>query len=473
MSGRTLFCSAMWVVVLLAGCGERSRPALRDEGRVDQVSPVAVALVSALEDFEEYFDAVVADAASEIEWQAPDREMRKAAVLWKVRMTTECRVATNQPDPAAALIDTWTLCTRMRAYMADGLGKDLFGELQPIAVDAARQLEDRIAHIAETYLPADKFVAAREAVEGYAMEHPIGGVFDRKRAPRMSKEKEGQTLLEMMMTPLEPFRAIGQFNRGADSLRDMSLTADRFADIVEDLPSSVRWQTQLLLMNLEEAEAIRSTLNSMETFSQSTRRIADTAEALPKELREEASAWLDEVEARQGTVQETLSEARETAASIERSVGRVDEIAQRVDRTVNESSEVAGAWRQTAEAVRLAVAEMNRLKGEDAQEVDGDGESGGFDVRQYGQTAGEIQSAATELRQLVGDIHALAGSPVLPQSVATIDARAQATLGDAMLGLRGVVDHLAWRLGQLALLVFVLAVVYRWTGRRWTSSMEA
>ena len=55
-----------------------------------------------------------------------------------------CQRAAFQSDPLAGYLDVWVLCEQMLQYFERGEGRDLFGEWQPIAVGAARQLVEEI-----------------------------------------------------------------------------------------------------------------------------------------------------------------------------------------------------------------------------------------------------------------------------------------------------------------------------------------
>ena len=98
---------------------------------------MGVGFESQIDEFVDYFQATVEQAAMDLERKSSTREHRRETALWRVKSVSQCREAADQNDPWEALVDVWTLCRRMLDYFETGTGKTKFGENQGLAVAAA------------------------------------------------------------------------------------------------------------------------------------------------------------------------------------------------------------------------------------------------------------------------------------------------------------------------------------------------
>lgn len=423
-------------------------------------------LIHALDEFEDFFSAAIDGAATEIESRATSRDARKAALMWKIRTITQCNDVVNQPEPAAALVDTWVLCVRMQQAVETGAAKDLFGENQAVAIGACQRAAAHIEHIAAQNVPSEQLEQIKASVMSYAEQNPMGATFAAPAAEQLSATPTDKRVLAWLMTPLAPLQTFSKINRTADSISDLKPVAERFTEIINDLPAKARWQLQLLLMNLEEAEAVRSALASMQTFSESSARMATVAENLPERLRQESTALLDDVDARQGKLQETLASTRQTVEQANAGLERAETVAASIERSISAATEAAAAWEKTAGAVRETVQSVAELKREDQASKPAGEDEKPFDIAEYSAAADRVTCTAEELRGLVADLRGLLDSPELTGSLEVVETRTQATVNLTAERLEGLSDHIAWRAAQLVALVFALAVVYRLVFRR-------
>jgi len=487
-SGRWLgWFAAALVSVWSPGCASvQLQRTARQEAEQSVEQAKVTRLANELAQFTDFFQAKVDGAASEIERKAAAREQRKAALLWKVRMSSEVRGATFNDNPAAGLADTWTLCVRMANYLDNGDGKDLFGPLQPTAQAAAHTVNVRIQEIAAGVVPDEKLAAMRATIDDYAREHPITGVFEQQTAQPISSAPGNKVLGLLVGLPLAPIRAVGTIAAGGQTISDIKQVASRFTDVVEDLPASVRWQLQLLGIDLAESRTAGDFREGLAGARDDLRRAISTAEKLPAEIRSQGERLMADVEAKQPALQATLKEARETTAALNEALRQAREVSERIDRTVAEGTAAAKAWQETAVAVSATVKEIGGLpaawKGGRggaatpgaspepvravasvarepgvaagatvAVQLDPPTDARPFDINDWTRSAEAIERAAGSTRALLTDVEKMGMPKTVFAQIDTIDSQA-----------RGLVDHIAWRSAELAVLVFGLVVVYRW-----------
>ena len=444
-----LIAPALLITIMyMGGCAQQQ---VRTLGRsatptIDRVSKEE--LRQALSKFEELSLTKIKEAASELDELSHTPKMRKTTLLWRSRQVQALHSVLDQEDPIVSLIDVWALCVRMTNYFEAGEGSSLFAKHQDIAIRTTKELELEIERISKTLLGEEVFLDTHKHIHGFGRANPIQGTFS-NMVVYATQIKEGQTnyLTSVISIPMAPFKAIGGVDRTATAINRFTDTARGFSDVVEAFPESTRWQLLLLLYDLEDTEMAKSFLASMSEFSQSSTRIADSTEKLPEQLREQLSILVEEIDAKQASLQTTLDKAKKTAATVERSLAKVDEVADSVGQTANSINEAAVAWEKSAEATKLALKEFGKLK---PARKDPNSKSS-FNINDYRDTAETVTMAANELRTLTVEVREFVESDAVTKYA---------------LAVERCTNHLAWRIVQLLLLIFVLALVYKIVVRR-------
>lgn len=478
--------------LVLAGlvCGCAWRGGERDGRGVAPIDPAERdrRLALQLVQFATLFEATVEGACDEISQATASRAERRAALLWQTRIIERCNLGVRIAQPQAALLETWVLCTRQREYLERGEGRTLFGARQPSAVDAARSLSETIDQIAVGYLGESKAEAARQQVRDYAAAHPIRGVFVEGGAPPIVLDAQRGSMLDSILgLPLLPFRALGGVT-GASSIGELPGAADRFTQVVRGLPEDARTQLELLLFTIEDSEQLAAALQSARTIAQSSERYADLAEQLPQRFREEARALLDEIESRESRLRALLADSRAAVREVDGVLLQAQDAMCRLDETTRQFTAAGQTWERTAGAVGAAVKEIQILSGRTGESEPGvvepgraagaastanaagaagaESEGRPFDILDYERAATAIGRSAAELRQLLTELRGLLDEQSPPAGLVQARRQADELLADTSARTRALADHAAWRLGQLAVFVFALALVFRWLPRR-------
>ena len=146
--------------------------------------------------------------------------------------------------------------------------------------------------------------------------------------------------MDVLNIPMSPFRAMGGVDRGAQAIERFRGTAEQFSDVVEELPESARLQLLLLLYDMEETEMAQSILDSTSKFAESSSRMAGSVEKLPEEFREQASLLIDQIDAKQSNIQETLGKTEKTIVALEQTADSISEAARAFESTVNTTGQL-------------------------------------------------------------------------------------------------------------------------------------
>jgi hypothetical protein len=172
-------------------------------------------------------------------------------------------------------------------------------------------------------------------------------------------------------------------------------------------------------------------MGNIATVSESSSQLAETLEQYPRRVREETAALFDELDEKQENLQTTLT-------TLDSVIGSLDEAASSVTAT-------AQAWESVVKAAGQFVKEVSPPKPV-GEVVVGKEPGRPFDINDYQATAEALTATAGELRMLTKELHDLGESGTLKEAVGT----ATASVGE-------LADRIAWRLGMLVMLIFVLA----------------
>jgi hypothetical protein len=444
------------------------------------------ALREDLEQFVDYAEAEVTATADQIERQSTDAEVRKAALLWKVGLIQHSNAALSEKKPLPMLLDSWAFCVRQVDYLQRGEGKEVFRDQQKLAISAAARLRNRIEEIARKHVPEDKLPEVNRQIESFAQANPVTGVFAIEAAKSFSADEEAESALSRIVGA--PWRALSRAGKaGSDALDPTSRLADsvdRFTELMEDYPALVRWQTQLLWLQIEDSPSVRATVGGIEKVSESSARLATVAETLPEDVREEMRLALDDIDARQPEIRKTLEQARETVDATNEALERAEAVSATIESSVEGVKRAGEVWDGTAQSVTATIKQIQQLRkprtaGEPATRG-ADGESSGeegnmtekkgkFDINDYTQTAESLTRTTEELRALLSEARAFLDDDTVDQRLSRVDSLTTSALGQTAVEARAVVDHIAWRAVQLCGLILVLAFVYRFATRRFVA----
>ena len=441
---KTQWCSgllaAMLAIAILftGGCGSKSIRTF-GAGRAPTVGKHSKEeLRETIDIFEELALDRIREAAIKLEELSSTSRRKKMTVLWRTRALQALHSVSSQEDSIVSFIDTWTFTTRMTHYFETGEGSSMFGDDQHVAIETSKGLELEVERIAETYLDDKMLRETRKTIQSVARANPIHGTLSNTVFyATQIKEGEAGYFDAVAGIPMAPFKALEGVDRTPTAIHRFTDTAQNFADVVESLPESARWQLLLLLFDLEESDMTTSFLGSMAEFSKSSARMADSAENMPEQLRKQLSVFVEEIDAKQANLQTTLDKAEKTATSVERSVKLADQAAGTFGETAQIAGETATAWERTAEAAHQVIKEFKAGRRDDREP---------FNINDYRDTAETARVAVNDVRALIVDVRELVESDELAAHVVAIQSLS---------------THFTWQMVMLILFVFVLAIVYR------------
>ena len=447
----TAYCCGVIITVilgilslfLLEGCGSKG---LRTIGSgvtptTGQISKQE--LGEQLDKFREFFKATLRQVANELNERIPSTRMEKTTLQMKARMVQGINAMLDNDDPIVAFIETWALCTRFRMYLEEGEGNSLFGDAHEIALNGSKRLEAEIQRIGFIFLKSDVFEAARKNVTEFAHNNPIRGTFSNVIVYATEVQKgQPNPFVSVLKIPMTPFRALEGVDRTASAIYQFSDTAERFSNIVAELPESSRWQLQLLLFDLEETNMTKSFLSSLTQVSESSARLEQSVQKLPEQLREQLTQFVEDVDKRQAGLQQTLQQAEKTTLALNNTLEKLDQTVGSFNAAAKDVTATAQAWENAAKATGQVVEDFNKARPSPQKE------ESSFNIKDYRDTAEQTSQAANDIKALLAQIEDL------------LESRRYSSM----------MNHLLLRAAGLVVLIFVLAVLYRIISVRLTAA---
>jgi len=142
--------------------------------------------------------------------------------------------------------------------------------------------------------------------------------------------------------------------------------------------------------------------------------------------------------------------------SLEGAGAAIDPRLLEIHRTLTEGKELALAAHDSAVAVHEVLETVQKLREPSPPTEPGRADSRPFDINEYAAAAIQIATAAREANQLIADTSRLDESQLRSQVEQMMDSSARSLAREG----RELTDHVAWRAGQLIVLVFVLLLLY-------------
>ena len=434
------------------GCAQRGTTIFRGKSTPMPGAISEEELRDDLDNFKEVLRATINQASIELDERISTSKARKINLLWRVRVIHAYYTMLEMEDPVAAFVEAWTLCIRLTQYLEEGEGSKLYGDHQDAAIDTAKGLELEIENIGRAFMDEKTFTETQEHVAEFAIANPVRGTYSNLLVfASAAKKDQSNPFMDVLNIPMSPFRAMEGVDRGAVAIDKFRSTAEQFSDVVEELPESTRWQLLLLLYDLEETEMARTILGSTSKFAESSSRIAGSIEKLPEEFRRQASLLIEEIDARQSNIQETLGKAEETIVALEQTADSISEAASAFESTVNTTGQF-----------------IQDLKSKSPEKDS----SSTNKVSDYRDAAQEITKAANETRALTIEISKLVESKAIAGHIEDANNRVIGIVDQAAIRANNTSDHVTWRIVQLSFVAFVLALIYRFLTVRVLPSKE-
>ncbi len=231
--------------------------------------------------------ARIAGTTSEIAARTSDPRVREQTILFKLRAIPVMYTIAYDPDPRAAYLHGWIFLVRMRMYLTVGQGRTLFGDQQPLIVDAAVATLHDLVEVGYRNFPREVMDEVSDDIEAIAAVNPIGvnlhtGAL---QMPEVSSAKQRGAIDSILGAPVRGLEGVGST---PEAIQAATRSFEEFMRLIQQMPQYVRWQTELLLLQVESQDAVVQTREDLDRISRSIESIAAAVNEATANIKETA-----------------------------------------------------------------------------------------------------------------------------------------------------------------------------------------
>lgn len=266
------------IVLFLMGCGTLSKQSELME-QTGSTKITAMELGNRLNTFNYRFAAHVENAADKIMAGTTDPKIRQNALIWKMNAIPVAQEAIFRDDPMAALIEISTFTIQMELFFSEGEGKDLFGDLQPLALDAVLRIQDELSEIwKKARSTGDLKEKSQTPLYAWARENPIENL-------TFTFRSISDTLVATYSNvDFGLQESIGGIAVGVYDIRQ------RLSYYTAMIPKQARWQAEYLI-----DEKLQGYDQEIRSATENLNRITDVIEMSPDLIHELQATTLSEL----------------------------------------------------------------------------------------------------------------------------------------------------------------------------------
>jgi hypothetical protein len=391
--------------------------------------------------FADEYTGRVADQVVKFQRSTDSASERLVAQTWLVTQATAAFTIASGPNPELNAIDMLVFVVLSRMVIDDHWINELYGSRADGLRGVHQALEKRAWDLATNLLTPAQSSELRSSIDAWHQQNPnqravayihLEDFAFATRAMRTATTSNGSVFSFLGLDPLS------NLDPAVRQLAQARQLAERALFYGQRTPQLVVMETQRLVFDLAVMPESQHLLTSVGRLSAAAQQTSTLAADLPELLAKERAATIEQLtgvlDSRQGQLQGLIVELRSTleagtatSDSLKGTIGSLDALLARFERPAESSSQP----RQP------------------------------FDITQYTETARQLGATAQQLQELLNQVDA--NVPALGQLSEGVSDRAES-----------LVDHMFWRLVQLALVLvaasLVAALGYRAIVRRWNRS---
>lgn len=220
--------------------------------------------------------------------QHEDNQLSRRRIILMRRITTTndiLAIATGD-NAYVNLLDMVIFASLNRMNVEDHWMPTFYGESARPYLHASQEVEKEIWRIAATILKKEQLSELRASIRAWHEQHPdarsprdLGSLGFASEIARMKREPQpGITSSVFDLLSIDPFADLDPATR---ELADTRLFAERGMFLARHMPTLIRWETELLVIQTAEMPQTEKLLANTAQLSESADRFSRTTERLP------------------------------------------------------------------------------------------------------------------------------------------------------------------------------------------------
>ena len=362
------------------------------------------------------------------------------SLLLKTAFGTEICTIASGPNAIANLLDLTIRVSVSRRTVEEHWQPQAFGESARPMLDSCRQAETDLWQLAGRMLKPEQQVELRQAIEVWFQQNPTPesemptrSLDFASRMAAVSKTRADRPDSVFSLLKVDPLAGM---DPAVHEITQTRLFAERALFVFQRMPVLLRWQAQLLTVDVVGMPALQQLVVNSTQLTSAVERFAAIAEKLPGQVSTERAEILQALEAQEEQVASLLGSGTRMSDSLNTTITTFDSLMKRFG--VGETKEGS---------LPLTNAEP-------------------FRIQDYGQTAVQLEAMARQLTELLDRFDQALG----PTNLAQLSTQVGPVVQQAQAHGKALVDYAFWRGLFLVLTVLVAALVYRFLTAKMTTT---
>ncbi|RKH88406.1 chemotaxis protein [Corallococcus sp. AB045] len=284
--------------VLCGGCASLAPQRSELTTRVGRSDLSVAVMRTRVRDLARRFSGLIEALADDLAARSGSPHVASAMLRFKANAVPAVQSALFQPDPVAALIDTWTLLAQLEDSLPH-TAVDASPELLARAHATLVELESQVEAEWRVVTGLEDVTQARDKVHAWAAAHPLTG-------PLVTRESTTALLASLTEVTGGGLRSTAA--NLVEDTRDLTARVDLYAT---SLPRQARWQAELVATDAMQAPTVQAALAELGRTVDLLDRVGALAANSPALIERERRAVLDSVHAERLGLQEFVNGERQ------------------------------------------------------------------------------------------------------------------------------------------------------------------
>ena len=414
------------------------------------------------DDFIEYIDDQIDSISVDLIAGTNNRVSQRAAMEMKKFFNKRVHKYENIDDPRKTFLSTWSLIYRYLNYISNGDGKSLFGDQQKKIIETFSAIQFHMEKIAKKHLSSKQLKTIKKDLANYAKEYPIKGYY--QDAPEVASTG----FVDYIQIPLAPFRAINAINQGRASIEDISKTVARFTDIAEDLPDEIRWQLQVLAVQLQQNDILKTNTDSFKKLAETSEQMVKIVDQYPDKVSEKVKKAAKDLDATvkqlsviSKQIDASMTKLQTSSKSFENFGKDINQSTEKITASLKQVEQSSNALSKAAESVSKAMKDIlafSKHLDESSSKEEKDDNKDPFLV-QVEKASIALEKTAAEISGTLQKVIDLSEKKPFSDEINSIDQKAQSTVIMTRQEGQSLVDYIFKKAIILISIIFALSLI--------------
>ena len=403
------------------------------------------------------FVATIGQAAFDLEAKIPTKQGRLIASARKVYSLSAATEIAAGPSPGPALLDLVVLTTLNRMVWDNYWRPQIFGMPATIMVEAFEKMETDAWSLAAKVMTPDQMDELYDLISEWQANHPDQRAVDYIRFSDFGEIGKKPNLKEIQ----KPGGLLAPVHEATAAVDEVRMTSERAMFLLTKMQLIMGFQAEMVYKQLVMQPEMDTLLKDISGFRMTADRFADIADKLPTRMADERAAAFSDAErllARERTalldaIDEKATLIHQINKDVQATLDRIDQAFGRLLQITADSDRLIQGVQQTVLASQALVTSVDeisaRFKGPDSSSP-----SRPFDITEYTAAIEKIQATVDGLNQFTQNVNQTS-TPLVSKLLERFNKAADER-----------VDHLFKRCFQLLAAICLILVVTLFIVRR-------